>query len=80
MGLRFILKLKYKIMFLRYITSIGAISLNNNWTVYNLWLVQKNYPANIYLLEVNNRNTRKRCEICSKLTIKTPERHPFSGE
>ena len=28
-------------------------------------------PANIYLL-VNNRNTR--CEICSKLTIKTPER------
>ena len=24
--------------------------------------------------KVNNRNTRKRCEICSKLTIKTPER------
>ena len=32
------------------------------------------YPANIYLFKVNNRNTRKRCEICSKLTIKTPER------
>ena len=31
-------------------------------------------PANIYLVKVNNRNTRKRCEICSKLTIKTPER------
>ena len=31
------------------------------------------YPANIYLLKFNNRNTRKRCEICSKLTIKTPE-------
>ena len=30
--------------------------------------------ANIYLLKVNNRNTRKRCEICSKLTIQTPER------
>ena len=29
---------------------------------------------NIYLLKVNNRNTRTRCEICSKLTIKTPER------
>ena len=29
----------------------------------------------IYLLEVNNRNSRIRCEICSKLTIKlTPER------
>ena len=24
--------------------------------------------------EVNNRNTRTRCEICSELTIKTPER------
>ena len=30
--------------------------------------------AGIYLLKVNNRNTRTRCEICSKLTIKTPER------
>ena len=30
-------------------------------------------PASIYLLKVNNRNTRKKCEICSKLTIKTPE-------
>ena len=26
------------------------------------------------MLKVNNRNTRTRCEICSKLTIKTPER------
>ena len=32
-------------------------------------------PVNIYLFKVNNRNTRKRCEICSKLTIKTPEQH-----
>ena len=23
-------------------------------------------PAGIYLLKVNNRNTRTRCEICSK--------------
>ena len=30
--------------------------------------------AGIYLPKVNNRNTRTRCEICSKLTIKTPER------
>ena len=27
----------------------------------------------IYLSKVNNRNTRTRCEIYSKLTIKTPE-------
>ena len=26
--------------------------------------------AGIYLLKANNRNTRTRCEICSKLTIK----------
>ena len=30
-------------------------------------------PTGIYLLKVNNRNTRIRCEICSKLTIKIPE-------
>ena len=29
-------------------------------------------PAGIYLLKVNNRNSRTRCEIRSKLTIKTP--------
>ena len=33
---------------------------------------QRVYPAGIYLLKVNNRNTRTRFEICSKLTIKTP--------
>ena len=31
-------------------------------------------PISIYLLKVNNRNTGTRCEIYSKLTIKTPER------
>ena len=31
-------------------------------------------PVGIYLLKVNNKNTRTRCEICSKLTIKIPER------
>ena len=31
-------------------------------------------PPNTYLFKVNNKNTRKRCEICSKLTMKTPER------
>ena len=34
-------------------------------------------PAGIYLLKVNNRNTRTRCEICSKLTIKTPDQHDW---
>ena len=31
-------------------------------------------PQSIYLLKVNNRNTRTRREICSKLIIKTLER------
>ena len=31
-------------------------------------------PAGNYMFKVNNRNTRTRCEICSKLTIKTPKR------
>ena len=27
-----------------------------------------------YMFKVNNRNTRARCQICLKPTIKTPER------
>ena len=38
------------------------------------------FAANIYLFKVNSRNTRKRCEISSELTIETPERrHWRSG-
>ena len=29
----------------------------------------------VYLLKVNNKNTETRCKLCSKLTIRTPERH-----
>ena len=31
------------------------------------------HPADIYFVKVDNKNARKRCEFCSKLTIKTPE-------
>ena len=31
-------------------------------------------PASKYMFKVNNRNTRTRCKIWAKLTIKTPER------
>ena len=34
----------------------------------------RDFPADIYLLKLNNRNTREKCELCSRLTIKTPER------
>ena len=33
----------------------------------------------IYLLRVNNRNIRTRCEIFSNLTIKTPEQSHWCG-
>ena len=36
-------------------------------------LSQTTFSANIYLFKVNNRDTRKRYQICSKLTVKTPE-------
>ena len=31
-------------------------------------------PADKYVIKVNNRNVRTRCEICSMLTINTPDR------
>ena len=47
------------------IQSGGAkIVLKPNWNMFN-------NSAGIYLFKVNNRNTRTRCEICSKLTINT---------
>ena len=43
-------------------------------------IIQKSYnPFNIYLFKVNIRNTRKRYEICSKLTVKTLERRQWRG-
>ena len=35
----------------------------------SLWPWLDDYPIGVYLLKVNNRNSRIRCEICSKLTI-----------
>ena len=43
-------------------------------------LLQSTYPAGIYLLKVNYRNTRTRCEISSKLTMKIPERRQWQIE
>ena len=36
--------------------------------------IPKVNSSGIYMFKVNNKNTRTRCEICSKLTVKTPER------
>ena len=35
--------------------------------------VSKPFPVGNYLLKLKNRNTKTRCEICSKLTIKIAE-------
>ena len=47
--------------------------LNVKGEVKNVNILEQ-VPGGIYQLKVNNRNTRARCEICSKLTIKAPER------
>ena len=47
--------------------SAHLYTLGNN--IYTI----KNSPTNSYLFIVNNNYTRKRCETCSKLTIKTPQ-------
>ena len=38
------------------------------------YFVDLHTPVGQYMFKVNNRNNRKRCEICSKLTTKTLER------
>ena len=43
-------------------------------TVYCILYSQVGFPAGIYMFKANNRNTRTRCKICTKLTLKTPER------
>ena len=40
----------------------------------SLYLLTFIHPVNIYLFKVNERNTKKMCEILWKLTIKKPER------
>ena len=40
----------------------------------------RHFSFGIYLLKVNNRNTKTRREICSKLKIKTLERRLESSE
>ena len=39
-----------------------------------LFFCDSSYSTRNYMFKVNNRNTRARCEICSKLTNKTQER------
>ena len=59
---------------------IVVLSVENIWEmiskVYSdpCQTLKLSFPAGIYLLKVDNRNTKTRCEICSKITKKTRKR------
>ena len=45
-------------------------AINNFYQELHYGCLAGSYTANIFLFKVSKINTRKRCEICSKLTIK----------
>ena len=54
---------------LKFFASAGKL---NTFRLLNKNTLSPN-PSGTYMFKVNHRNTRARCEICSKLTINTPE-------
>ena len=44
---------------------------SNQKLIKHLLYLYWDYATNIYLFKANNRSLRKRCEVCSKLTIET---------
>ena len=79
-GLWLLLLNSFHVSFQYRLFKFMAAEFNNNWSwsiislvIYSVCL----YPAGIYMLKFNNRNIRTRCEICSNLTIKTPERRQW---
>ena len=53
----------------------GKFNLRSSFS--NLVMMKLSNPAGNYMFKVNNRNVRTRCEICSKLTVKIPERRQW---
>ena len=51
-----------------------TITFKTETFLHLIWNVIWNIPVGIYLLKVNNKNTRTMCEICSKSTIKAGTR------
>ena len=43
----------------------------------NISVLFTDIPAGNYMFKVSNRDTRTRCEICSKLTIKAPHQRQW---
>ena len=48
---------------------LDIVRLPNVLCTFSLRPVTRGYPTNIYLLKFNERNTRKRCEICLKVNV-----------
>ena len=70
--------LKKRLWYIDFLVKFGKIlitSISQNTSARLLVSVSSIHaiPAGTYLLKVNNRNTSTGCEICLKLTIKTPE-------
>ena len=58
----------------------GCYSAHSISSTLDLWLLSSLVPVDIYVFKVNSGNSRIRCEICSKLAIRAPERrHRRSG-
>ena len=67
------------VWFLREKSKVAILCLAKN-VILNFLRIQikqsiiKTSPTDNYMFKDNDRNTRTRCEICSNVTIKTPER------
>ena len=59
----------------RNFTAAGNLHISLSCHQKNLLWRKNRIPAGNYMFKVNNRNTRTKSEICSKLTIKIPKRH-----
>ena len=59
----------------RYLSSMFLLYRNQSVDLqYSLVFLYDRIPANIFLFKVNNTSFGRRCKMCLKLTIKTPER------
>ena len=56
---------------------VAIVFYNSFFSNLKIPLGKQRVPAGNYKFKVNNRNIRTRCEICSKLTIKIPERRQW---
>ena len=54
------------------VNTLNELNQTQNWKLARF--AARYYPTGIYLLKFNDKSFRARYKICSKLTVKTPER------